>query len=154
MEESLYFYKDLWICNLLKNLFGNVTLRKIRGVSMAASELASVKKTAQEDFVTEGIKKRLFNLPGRIESDLTALAERYGISKIVLFGSRARGDNGSKSDVDIAVFGCNDFSSFSLDVDDEVQTLLKFDIVNMDEKVSDELRGAIQRDGVVIYEKI
>lgn len=138
----------------MKNFFGNVTLRKIRGVSVAASELASVEKTAQEDFVAEGIKEKHSNLPERIESDLTALAERYGISKIVLFGSRARGDNGSKSDVDIAVFGCNDFSSFSLDVDDEVQTLLKFDIVNMDEKVSDELRDAIQRDGVVIYEKI
>jgi len=43
---------------------------------------------------------------------------------------------------------------FSLDVEDEVKTLLKFDIVNMDRKVSDELKVAIQRDGVVIYEKI
>ena len=121
---------------------------------MAALELASVEKTAQEDFVAEGIKEKHSNLPERIESDLTALAERYGISKIVLFGSRARGDNGPKSDVDIAVFGCRDFPMFSLDVEDEVETLLKFDIINMDEKVSDELSDAIQRDGVVIYEKI
>lgn len=138
----------------MKNLFGNVTLREIRGVSMAALELASVEKTAQEDFVAEGIKEKHSNLPERIESDLTALAERYGISKIVLFGSRARGDNGPKSDVDIAVFGCRDFPMFSLDVEDEVETLLKFDIVNMDRKVSEELKEAIQRDGVVIYEKV
>ena len=138
----------------MKNLFGNATLRKIRGVNMAASELTSVEKTAQEDFVAEGIKEKHFNLPGHIESDLAVLAERYGISKIVLFGSRARGDNGPKSDVDIAVFGCRDFPMFSLDVEDEVKTLLKFDIVNMDRKVSDELKVAIQRDGVVIYEKI
>ena len=138
----------------MKNLFGNVTLRKIRGVSVAASELAFVEKTAQEDFVAEGIKEKHSNLPERIESDLTALAERYGISKIVLFGSRARGDNGAKSDIDIAVFGCRDFPMFSMDVEDEVQTLLKFDIVNMDRKVSEELNEAIQRDGVVIYEKV
>ena len=118
------------------------------------SESVSVEKTLQEDFMAERVKEKRFNLPGHIESDLAVLAERYGISKIVLFGSRARGDNGPKSDVDIAVFGCRDLPMFSLDVEDEVKTLLKFDIINMDEKVSDEISDAIQRDGVVIYEKI
>ncbi len=78
----------------------------------------------------------------------------YGISKIVLFGSRARGDNGDKSDVDIAVYGCSDFVNFKLDVEEKVWTLLTFDIVNMDESISGELAGEIRRDGVVIYEKI
>ena len=118
------------------------------------SEAVSVEKTLKEDFMVEKVRAKHFNLPGHIESDLAVLAERYGISKIVLFGSRARGDNGPKSDIDIAVFGCRDFPMFSLDVEDEVQTLLKFDIVNMDRKVSEELKEAVQRDGVVIYEKV
>lgn len=71
-----------------------------------------------------------------------------------MFGSRARGDNHDKSDVDIAVYGCEDFVRFSLDVEDEVWTLLKFDVVNMDGNVSEELKKEILRDGVVIYEKI
>lgn len=118
------------------------------------SESVSVGKTLREDFMAERVKAKHFNLTGRIESDLVALEDRYGISKIVLFGSRALSDNGPKSDVDIAVFGCRDFPMFSLDVEDEVKTLLKFDIVNMNRKVSDELKVAIQRDGMVIYEKI
>ena len=95
-----------------------------------------------------------YNLPKRIETELALMAEKYNISKITLFGSRARGDNTAKSDVDIAVYGCEDFARFSLDVEDEVWTLLKFDIVDMDGNVSEKLRDEIQRDGVVIYEKI
>ena len=59
-----------------------------------------------------------------------------------------------ESDVDIAVYGCEDFARFSLDVEDEVWTLLKFDVVNMDGDVSEELKNEIHRDGVVIYEKV
>ena len=95
-----------------------------------------------------------YNLPKRIETELAFMAEKYNISKITLFGSRARGGNTAKSDVDIAVYGCKDFARFSLDVEDEVWTLLKFDIVDMDGNVSEKLRDEIQRDGVVIYEKI
>ena len=94
------------------------------------------------------------NLSDRIIDDLKKLALGYGISKIVLFGSRARGDNGDKSDVDIAVYGCRDFLKFKLDVEEKVWTLLTFDIVNMDEKISGELAGEIRRDGVTIYEKV
>ena len=101
-----------------------------------------------------GMRSEKYNLPKRVMEDLSLLAGKYNISKIVLFGSRARGDNSAKSDVDIAVCGCEDFARFSLDVEDEVWTLLKFDVVNMDGDVSDELKNEIQRDGVVIYEKV
>ena len=93
------------------------------------------------------------NLNDRIIADLKKLALEYGVSKIILFGSRARGDNSDKSDVDIAVYGCSDFVNFKLDVEEKVWTLLTFDIVNMDESISGELAGEIRRDGVVIYEK-
>ena len=92
------------------------------------------------------------NLPERIKKDLTSLAKYYDIDKIVLFGSRARGDNITKSDVDIAVYGCRDFTNFYFDVEEKVRTLLMFDIVNMDKEVSDELKREIERDGVVLYE--
>ena len=95
-----------------------------------------------------------YDLPKDIEADLAFMAKKYNISKIILFGSRARGDNTAKSDVDIAVYGCKEFTRFSADVEDKVWTLLKFDIVNMDYAISDELKNEIQRDGVIIYEKI
>ena len=94
------------------------------------------------------------NLSDRIIADLKKLALEYDVVKIILFGSRARGDNSDKSDVDIAVYGCSDFVNFKLDVEEKVWTLLTFDIVNMDNEISEELAGEIKRDGVVIYEKI
>ena len=94
------------------------------------------------------------NLSDRIIADLEKLALEYGVVKITLFGSRSRGDNSEKSDVDIAVYGCRDFVNFKLDVEEKVWTLLTFDIVNMDNEISEELAGEIKRDGVVIYEKI
>lgn len=95
-----------------------------------------------------------YDLPERVESDLIRLAKKYDVSKVTLFGSRARGNNNAKSDIDIAVHGCSDFANFSLDAEEDIWSLLKFDIVNMDDSVSDELKNEIQRDGVTIYEKI
>ena len=34
-----------------------------------------------------------YDLPKRIEADLALMAEKFNITKIILFGSRARGDN-------------------------------------------------------------
>ena len=36
---------------------------------------------------------------------LAALARRFGAKRLVLFGSRARGDNRPNSDIDLAVYG-------------------------------------------------
>ena len=89
---------------------------------------------------------------GTVESGL-ALAKQYDIQKVILFGSRARGDNWERSDIDLAVCGGN-VTRFSLDVDEVIPTLLMFDVVDLDEPVQPELRAAIQREGVVIYEKV
>ena len=40
-----------------------------------------------------------------IYNSIAKAAEHFGASKVVLFGSRARGDNRERSDIDIAVYG-------------------------------------------------
>ncbi len=91
-------------------------------------------------------------LPARVQQDLRRLAMKYHVRRIVLFGSRARGTNRPKSDIDLAVWGCSDFGEFSCAVEEEVWTLLKFDLVDMDQPyISDELRENIRREGVEIY---
>lgn len=90
----------------------------------------------------------------KIFAQVAELAEEYHVKKIVLFGSRARRTHQEKSDIDIAVYGCEDFINFYFDVEEKVWTLLKFDIINMDEKISDELQQEIDREGVAVYEKI
>lgn len=80
------------------------------------------------------------------------LAVLHGQEWVVLFGSRARGDHRERSDIDLACSG-GDYVRFALDVDEQTPTLLEFDVVNLDAPVQDELRDAIAREGVVLYEK-
>lgn len=83
------------------------------------------------------------------------IAEKFDVKKIVLFGSRARKTNHLKSDIDIAVYGCKNFELFSDALNEDLWSLLQLDIINMDKKnVSPELISEIERDGVVLYEKI
>ena len=93
-----------------------------------------------------------YNLPDRVLRELSYFAQKYSIEKIILFGSRARGTNTERSDIDIAVYG-GDFDDFYWDVKEKVHSLLMFDIVQADAAISDELKQEIGRDGVTIYEK-
>ena len=92
------------------------------------------------------------SIPKRITKDVSAFAVKHGVQKIILFGSRARGDHTERSDIDIAVSG-GDFDAFYWDVKENIHSLLTFDIVNMDDNISDDLKEEITKDGVTIYEK-
>ena len=85
--------------------------------------------------------------------EIQEFAKKYKVKKVILFGSRARGDFKEKSDIDLAVKG-GDFARFSLDVNEETTTLLKFDIINLDEKIQQELKDSIQKEGKILYEEI
>lgn len=89
----------------------------------------------------------------KVLEEIEEYARQYGLSKIILFGSRARGDYKERSDIDLAVTGGN-IIAFTLDVDENTSTLLKFDVVNLDASVQKELLQSIEKEGIVIYEKI
>ena len=93
-----------------------------------------------------------YNLPDRVLRELSSFAQKYSVTKIILFGSRAKGTNTERNDNDIAVYGGN-FDSFYWDVKEKINSLLMFDIVQADSSISDELKKEIEKDGVVIYEK-
>lgn len=94
-----------------------------------------------------------YDLPERLVHELSEFSREHAIDRIILFGSRARGTNTQRSDVDIAVYG-GDFDSFYWDVKEKANSLLMFDIINADGNLSRELEEEIERDGVIIYEKI
>ena len=83
---------------------------------------------------------------------LAALAQKYGAQKLVLFGSRARGDNRCNSDIDLAVYGMppSNRAGFWLDCE-ELPTLLKFDIVHITNGMDPVFLANIQKDGVTLY---
>lgn len=45
-----------------------------------------------------------YHLPERIIRELYSFAQKYAVTKIVLFDSRTRGTNTERSDIDIAVY--------------------------------------------------
>lgn len=85
--------------------------------------------------------------------EICDIAQRYDIEKVVLFGSRARGDYHRTSDIDLAVTG-GEFDRFALDVEEETSTLLEYDIVSLDRKMQPELKDSIEKEGRVLYEKV
>lgn len=85
--------------------------------------------------------------------EIRKLAEKYDVNKVILFGSRARGDFKRTSDIDLAAEG-GDITRFSLDVNEETSTLLEYDIVDLGRDIEQELRDSIRREGKVIYEKV
>lgn len=92
-------------------------------------------------------------LSQNLVDEIISYAVKYGILKLILFGSRARGDYRRASDIDLAFYG-GEKSRFILSVSEDTRTLLNFDIVDMDSPVQAELVKAINEEGVVIYEKI
>ena len=96
--------------------------------------------------MSSGIKEKVL-------IEIKELAEKYNIEKVILFGSRARGDYRERSDIDLAATG-GKVDLFALAVDEETSTLLKYDIVNLDGRVQTELLESIKAEGILIYEKV
>ncbi len=87
-----------------------------------------------------------------IYSQLAALARKNGAQRLVLFGSRARGDHRYNSDIDLAVYGMPQANRarFWLDAE-ELPTLLKLDIVHIEPGMDPAFLKNIEQDGVTLY---
>lgn len=87
-----------------------------------------------------------------IYQQLADLAQQYGAHRLVLFGSRARGDNHPRSDIDLAVYGMPEANraSFWLEAE-ELPTLLKLDIVHISPGLDAKFLQNIEKDGVTLY---
>ncbi len=83
---------------------------------------------------------------------LAQLADQYGAQRLVLFGSRARGDHRNNSDIDLAVYGMpkSNRADFWMDCED-LPTLLKFDIVHITEDMNPAFIENIKKDGIELY---
>ncbi len=98
-------------------------------------------------------QRMILGINKKVEEEIVQIAEKNNISKVIVFGSRSRGDYHRTSDIDLAVSGGN-YSRFCLDVDEDTSTLLEYDIVNLDGRVDEDLLESIIREGQVVYEKI
>ena len=91
----------------------------------------------------------------QIYRQIAAAGRKCGADRVVLFGSRARGDHRQGSDIDIAVWGmpqeCQ--PAFWSHLDD-LPTLLKIDIVHVTQQTDTALLRNIERDGVILMDKM
>ncbi|MDR1405184.1 MAG: nucleotidyltransferase domain-containing protein [Candidatus Methanoplasma sp.] len=82
------------------------------------------------------------------------IAERYGITRVYLFGSRTRGDNKEGSDFDFCVSpgkvkGMIPLCGFMIDMEEALGT--DVDVVT-DRSLSEDFIQEVHRDGRLIYE--
>lgn len=85
--------------------------------------------------------------------EIRRIARYYHVQKVVLFGSRARGDYHRASDIDLAVVG-GDFDAFAVDVKEKTSTLLDFDVINLNQMIQEKLLQSISKEGCVLYEEV
>lgn len=95
------------------------------------------------------------NVPPAIHELAQTIGNHTAVRRVILFGSRARGDHMPRSDVDLAVdapgIGVKEW--FELEEAAEMApTLLKIDLADMS-GISEDMRAAIGREGLVLYER-
>ncbi|MDR3584954.1 MAG: nucleotidyltransferase domain-containing protein [Desulfosporosinus sp.] len=96
-----------------------------------------------------------FDLDGALIQSIREIGQNYAIEKIILFGSRAIGDHRPTSDIDLAVYLLPEFNNrghMTSDFDD-LNTLLKIDIVFINEHIDLKLLENIEREGLILYER-
>ncbi len=79
------------------------------------------------------------------------------VERVVLFGSRARGDGNERSDYDFAVIAeglsFRQWSEWATRVREDAPTLCGVDLICLDAEVDPKLVDEIEREGVTIYER-
>lgn len=83
------------------------------------------------------------------------LARLPFVEAIYLFGSRARGDNAPRADIDLAIF-CPSATRAQwhevLGIVEDADTLLEVDCIRLDEEApGSRLRANIEREGKIIH---
>ena len=83
------------------------------------------------------------------------LAHRYGASKLMLFGSRARGDHHIRSDYDFAVWGCTPQQRAQIwdAIENDLNSLYSVDLVFVGKDTDASLLQNIEKDGICLLDR-
>lgn len=96
----------------------------------------------------------MYGLSDALVNQIIEAAQRFKCIRVVLFGSRARGDYRASSDIDLAVYGIAPRDELALrDALESLPTLLKFDIIPIRQETDAMLLQEIDKDGVVLMEE-
>ncbi|MBM7865637.1 nucleotidyltransferase domain-containing protein [Heliobacterium gestii] len=97
------------------------------------------------------------NPAGLQASTLSALIHVFTqyrqVDRVVLFGSRARGDYHSRSDIDLSIESATEIPPEVFFAVDEAAGIYKVDIVNRNHLNNHRLAKKIEQEGIVIYKR-
>jgi len=99
--------------------------------------------------------KASVEIPGTVQAVIERGARDLKPEKIVLFGSRARGDHRPNSDFDLAFFQVKnneDWDRFLVSHQEDPTTLYSLDLLRFDE-VDEAYQKNILQEGIVLYEE-
>ena len=102
----------------------------------------------------DAARREARDVPGFVRDVARDAARQLRPRRVILFGSRARGDAGPKSDYDLAIDAPGlpetEWARFVLDARESFGALLHLDLVRLDEAPPD-LRRRIEREGIELY---
>lgn len=97
-----------------------------------------------------------FGLSDTVIKELQDVFRQYAnIKKVLIFGSRSKGNYRAGSDIDLAVIGTNIDYRQLLEIQtqiDDLEMLYSIDLLNYDSKVGTPIGDHIDRVGQVFYE--
>lgn len=94
------------------------------------------------------------NLEKKIVEEIIDISRKHDkIKKVVLLGSRARGDNSLKSDIDLAIYCDTSIVEFIEDIETKTSTLLEFDFSDMKDINDKIFIEQVEKEGIIIYER-
>ena len=97
-----------------------------------------------------------FGLPERtIKELLEYFKSKPEVKKVMIYGSRAKGNFKNGSDIDFAVW-TDDKSAYELRIEaelDDLETPYMFDVTDYKNLTHEGMKNSIDRDGVLFYKK-
>ncbi len=96
-----------------------------------------------------------FGLPDRTTSELlNYFKSKPEIEKVMIFGSRAKGNYRTGSDIDFAIWKSNKLSISTIAFElDDLPTPYKFDCIDYKNLEQEGIKNSIDKDGKLFYKK-
>lgn len=99
----------------------------------------------------------MFGLSNEVIKDISDVLKKHpNIDKVLIFGSRAKGNYTEGSDIDLALIGENISFNELLDINiqiEDLELLYKVDVVDYNKNVGTSINEHIDRVGLLFYKK-
>lgn len=144
-----------------KKNYDQIPIRVKKGFKQVIQNYAERNNMSTNEYITTAIQKynnqQQAEMIHNLKEKITPIAKKYKVDKIILYGSRARGDYHKNSDYDLFVNAGNingliELLQFKEEIENVIKS--KTDITTANEDELDEyMLKEIKKDGIKVYER-